>query len=487
MSIRTTGVSDKEASTLIPTAQPGPMIGLLALSLELYEQLAPALCDQRQRWIRDRLLPTLSRVADVRFTEIVCRREQIEREVREFESIGVDGIMVVCASYSPSQLSLPALLRTRLPLLIWNTQELREVNGQFTGDQMMANHGVHGTQDLANVLVRHDRKFDYVTAHLDDPGAVDKLSDWFIAARAVTRMRHLRLGLLGYPFPGMGDLAVDTTHLAAALGCRWLPIAIEDYNARAAAVSPAEAANLVEVYKAAYDVAEDVTDLDLEMTARAELALRSIVTDGRLEAFSFQFTALGEDSRTVTVPFVAASRLMADGVGFAGEGDLVGAAGPWLLNQLRSPATFSEAFTVDYAGNSLLMSHMGEANVAMAPPDRKVRLVARRQPITRTRGRQLALVTTLRPGPATLAALTLGPQQRWRIVASRVQVLDFGNVPDMPVPHFKIAPERGDVRDWLTQYALAGGPHHNAICFGDAIERLRIAAHLLDAGFHEVG
>ena len=27
---------------------------------------------------------------------------------------------------------------------------------------------------------------------------------------------------------------------------------------------------------------------------------------------------------------------------------------------------------------------------------------------------------------------------------------------------------RGDVRDWLTAYAKAGGPHHNAVCFGDA-------------------
>ena len=34
-------------------------------------------------------------------------------------------------------------------------------------------------------------------------------------------LRRARLGLLGYPFPGMGDFAVDTTHLAATLGCTW--------------------------------------------------------------------------------------------------------------------------------------------------------------------------------------------------------------------------------------------------------------------------
>ena len=59
--------------------------------------------------------------------------------------------------------------------------------------------------------------------------------------------------------------------------------------------------------------------------------------------------AFGEDERTVTLPFVAVSRLMADGVGFAGEGDLIGAAGTWLLNWLCPPASFSEIFTIDFA------------------------------------------------------------------------------------------------------------------------------------------
>ena len=55
------------------------------------------------------------------------------------------------------------------------------------------------------------------------------------------------------------------------------------------------------------------------------------------------------------------------------------------------------------------MSHMGEANVAMARTDRKVPLVARPAPITRTRGRQLALVTSFEPGPATLWPCCRGP------------------------------------------------------------------------------
>ncbi len=138
---------------------------------------------------------------------------------------------------------------------------------------------------------------------------------------------------------------------------------------------------------------------------------------------------------------------------------------------------------MDFAASALFMSHMGEANVAMARTDRKVPLVARPAPITRTRGRQLALVTSFEPGPATLFALCRGPAQRWRLVAGRVEIEDYGPLADMPVPHFKLRPASGDVKDWLTAYAKAGGPHHNAVCFGDATPRLRAAAALLEADY----
>jgi L-arabinose isomerase len=53
------------------------------------------------------------------------------------------------------------------------------------------------------------------------------------------------------------------------------------------------------------------------------------------------------------------------------------------------------------------------------------------------------------------------------------------------VPHFKLRAAR-DAREFLTAYARAGGPHHNAICFGDARRRLKVAAELLRAEYCEV-
>ena len=129
---------------------------------------------------------------------------------------------------------------------------------------------------------------------------------------------------------------------------------------------------------------------------------------------------------------------------------------------------------------------MGEANVAMARADRKVPLVARPQPIARIRGRQLALVTSFEPGPATLCALAMGPRQS--VAADRQPHGDPGFWAAGGACRSRTAKSRlrVDVRDWLTAYARAGGPHHHALCFGDARPRLKLAAALSDADYCEV-
>lgn len=462
-----------------------PTVGLLALTLELYETLAPGLRQDREQWLRRDILPALEPIADVAFEKAVYRREDVDAAVAGLEAQGPDALLVILLTYSPSQIALPALKRTHLPIVVWNTQELFGIDAGFSSAEMTSNHGVHGTQDLCNVLLRSGVKFRYVTSHIRDEKGLDALADFFHAASAVRRLHEARIGLLGYPFPGMGDFALDTTHMAATLGCQWVNLPVEQYIKRAADAAPESVADTVSDYSETYDISADITDEDLDATARAELALRGMVSDHRLDALTYQFMAFGEDERTPTVPFVAASRLMAEGVGFGGEGDLIAAAGTTFLNWLNPPASFTEIFTVDFGGNSVLISHMGEANAAMARSDRKVAMVVRDRPITRTRQRQPVLVTSFEPGPATLCALTLGAGNRWRLVVSRMDIADLGPLESLQVPHSRLLP-CGDVRDFLTAYAASGGPHHSALCFGDATDRLKMSAELLDADYCEV-
>lgn len=462
-----------------------PRVGLLGLTLELYEKTVPELRQGREAFVREKLVPALADVAEVRFGGAVFAREAVERVVAGFEADGVDAILVVLLSYAQSLISAPALKRTHLPIVIWNTQELLAVDASYGGAEMLANHGVHGTHDLCNVLVRAGVPFEYVTGHVDDAEAIAELGDFFQAAYAVGHLRRARLGLLGYPFPGMGDFGLDTTHMATSLGCAWTALSVAEYVKRSSEADVAQVKKLAAEYQETYEVASAITKDELAEAARAELALRGMVRDNQLDAVTYQFLAFGEDERVETLPFVGMSRLLGEGIGFGGEGDLISSAGTMLLNRLNPPASFSEIFTIDFAGGALLVSHMGEANVAMSRRDRKARLVKRATSFVPIRGSQLALAVSFEPGEAMLMALTLTAGQRWRLIAASMTIEDFGPLEGLAVPHSKIKP-KGDVREFLTGYAKAGGPHHLALCFGDARRRLRMLAGILGADYCDI-
>ena len=90
-------------------AQPAekPRVGLLGLTLELYEQLAPGLRQRREDWLRRAVLPALAAAADVYFVRAAFCRDDIEAIVAGYEAAGVDALVVVCLTYAPASLSCP--------------------------------------------------------------------------------------------------------------------------------------------------------------------------------------------------------------------------------------------------------------------------------------------------------------------------------------------------------------------------------------------
>ncbi len=99
-----------------------------------------------------------------------------------------------------------------------------------------------------------------------------------------------------------------------------------------------------------------------ERSLRAGLVVEKWAAEERLDAFSFNFLSIGRALGLDTVPFLAASKLLARGVGYGGEGDLLTAGLVAALARAYPETSFTEMFCPDWEHGTVYLSHMGELN-----------------------------------------------------------------------------------------------------------------------------
>lgn len=459
-----------------------PRIGLLGLMLELYDKAAPDLRPQEEEF-GSRLAQRLSGIAHVTWGGIANTRHEVERRMEGFAADDVDLIVVVHFSYAPSLIALPALSRTPIPVVLFNTQELPGISESFRDTDMLRNHGMHGQQDLANTLLRAGKPFGVVTGHWEDPRALAELQDWAVAAATVARLRQAEIGRIGWAFQDMGDFGLDETAFLTRIGphIRQVPL---DLLAEGQQAAPAEeVADLVAQYRASYAVAAELSADELAASARAEWALRRVVRQFSLEGFSVHYEVLGQDPRFAALPFAAAARLLAEGISFGGEGDVTSAAAVLMLHRLCGRATFSEMFTMDFAGGTVFMSHFAEGNPLMARQGAPIQMVKRNGWVG-SGGVSASLAFTFEPGPVTVTNLTVGAGGDFHLILTQGEAIDF-LVPGQATPHFRLRPAQ-PLDAFLSRYLQLGGSHHVAVAPGDQRSRVTKCAQLMDLRVDEI-
>jgi L-arabinose isomerase len=205
-----------------------------------------------------------------------------------------------------------------------------------------------------------------------------------------------------------------------------------------------------------------------ERSVRVGLGLRRVIERNGGNAFSMNFLAFDSaDGPVNTVPFLEASKAMARGVGYAGEGDVLTAALVGALASAFGRTTFTEIFCPDWRGNSLFLSHMGE----ICPDVLAGRPRVSEKPYKFSAALNPAVLTgRMQPGPAVFVNLVPGPSDTFSLIAAPVEVLADSARKAMD----------GVVRGWirppcslpafLEAYSRHGGTHHSALVLGERTE-----------------
>ena len=440
-----------------PDGRPArPRIGLLGVMQELYDEMLPGITE-RQAAYAQAIGSRLSAVADVEVAPPARNREDVERTVRAFEADRVDGLLVVMLTYGPA-MRVRALADSRLPVCVANVQPEPEVTAAWDMADLTYNQGIHGAQDTANAIVRAGRPFHVITDDWRAPSFAEAVGRWARAAAAVTRWRSLRVGVFGYAMNGMGDIQVDVHTLMRELGPEVVSLAPGELTR--VAVADDEIGAVIAFEDAQFEIDPRLSRAEREDHVRMQLAIQRVLEAAGCRAYSTHFGAIAEDGRFERLPLAAASSLMAAGYGFGAEGDALTAALMSAARVLLGETQFTEMYAMDFATDSILMSHMGEGNWRLAHPGRPVRLIKRPLGIGGLDDPPTFLFQYA-PGPATLATLVaLG--DRFRLVVGEGEVLERDELPKLEMPYGFFKPSSG-VRECMNAWLRLGGSHHQVL------------------------
>lgn len=320
----------------------------------------------------------------------------------------------------------------------------------------------------------------------DDPAAEAELADWCGIARVLRDLRRARLGHMGHVLESMLDMHTDPTALTAAFGCHVVQTEAEEVLAhfrRIAAADPevvARRAQVLSFFDTPDPVSDPITtrltDDDLEMAARASVALDRFIDDRALDGLAYYHEG-GPDSelrRLISSFIVGNSLLTAAGFPMCGEYDIKTCIAMLIMDRLEIGGSFAEFHPIDFVRGTVLVGHDGphHLNIAEGKPVLRSLRKYHGKP-----GSGASVEFSLKTGPITMLSIGVTASGRFKFVAAEGESLS-GPVPPTgnTNTHGYFGP---DVRSFLKRWVAEGPTHHFALGIGHRAATLARLAGVL--------
>ncbi|WP_111307919.1 L-arabinose isomerase [Confluentibacter sediminis] len=375
------------------------------------------------------------------------------------------GLITWMHTFSPAKMWIVGLNILNKPICHLHTQFNAEIPwSTIDMDFMNLNQSAHGDREFGYIMSRMRKKRKVVVGHWQSEHVQKKLGIWSRVVLGWDDLQHMKVARFG---DNMREVAVtdgDKVEAQIRFGMSVNGYDSSDIVKHIDKVSENDLNKLLDIYESSYDLTPSLKKggdkrQSLIDAAKIELGLRSFLEEGGFKAFTDTFENLGALKQ---LPGIAAQRLMADGYGFAGEGDWKTAAMVRALKVmnygLEGGTSFMEDYTYHFTPEKsyVLGSHMLE--ICPSITDGKTSCEVHPLGIG---GKEdpVRLVFNSPAGDAINVSL-VDMGNRFRLIVNEVEaVKPMADLPNLPVarvlwdakPNLEIA---------ATAWILAGGAHH---------------------------
>ncbi len=293
------------------------------------------------------------------------------------------GVIAWMHTFSPAKMWIEGLRILRKPLADLHTQFNRDIPwSAIDMDFMNLNQTAHGGREFGHIGARLRLPRKVVVGHWQDPDVHQRLAAWARAARGWHESRRLKVLRIGDNMRHVAVTEGDKVSAQMRFGWEVNTHGVGDLVAAIGAVSKVRIDKLCAHYEDQYKVAPELRKsgarhASLRDAAAIELGLRALLQEGGFSAFTTTFEDLHGMKQ---LPGLAVQRLMADGYGFAGEGDWKTAALVRVMKTMAHGSPGGTSFMEDYtyhldpANPLILGAHMLEICPSIAAGTPKIEI-----------------------------------------------------------------------------------------------------------------
>ncbi|MCW5851554.1 MAG: L-arabinose isomerase [Anaerolineae bacterium] len=398
------------------------------------------------------------------------------------------GLITWMHTFSPAKMWIAGLRALQKPFVHLHTQFNRDIPwATIDMDFMNLNQSAHGDREFGFIGSRMRLERKVVVGHWQDEDVQSSLGVWARAACAWHDAQGARFARFG---DNMREVAVTEGDKVAAqmqLGYSVNGYGVGDLVRVVNAVSDAEIDQLVQEYQDQYVVAPSLRAGGEQQTAlrdgaRIEAGLRHFLEQGGFKGFTTTFEDL---HGLAQLPGLGPQRLMAEGYGFAAEGDWKTAALVRAMKVMSAGLDGGTSFMEDYTyhlnhdGPRVLGAHMLEIcpTIAADKPSLEVHPLG-----IGGKAAPVRLVFDSQTGPAINASVVeMG--NHLRMIVNLVGVVPADEpLPRLPVARAVWIPQP-DLKTAAAAWIYAGGAHHTGFSLALTAEHLADFAEMAGMEF----
>jgi len=407
--------------------------------------------------------------------------EKAYAAVAQIKAADPDLLFVDMLTYATSSTIGIIFREIDTPIVLVSLQPMKALDYEKASTYMqLKNDDICSLPEFTSVALRMGRDIPpmIIGALENDPKADYETSEFCQIAKVLHDLKRARIAQMGHVLEAMLDMHTDPTLLTRSFGCHIVQTEPDDLLIY---YRNSINSNIEQYKKRILDffdtpdpksdpVTRKLTRTDLDVAARAALALEQFVEAKKLDGLAYYYEAEeGSEMRQLMSNLIVGNSLLTSaGFPMCGEMDLKTCIAMMIMDRLEMGGSFAEFHPVDFNEGFVLVGHDGphHINIAEGKPVLRSLIKYHGKP-----GKGASVEFKISEGPITMLGITQKADGTFKFVIAE------GESVAGPVPPTGNTNTRGffqpDVRTFLQRWFAEGPTHHFALGIDHRAETIR--------------